>query len=1035
MYNQYVNLSDSEEMMMCGKCGEVEVTVSQKYCEACQQIINSQTPQKNYSIASELEQYIIFNSVARKIKLIIGGTEYYTEDDFPFANEWEQQLIGTIKFEGEFTTLLKQLEEYNITDGEDFQVYEKLHYADGVFNPETGEFDKSQGGQTLIGKSVKGYKYSGNTLITSVYTIGYDLYFGEETKSDVIYTSYTLDGDNFYYEEYKMEDGQKVITDMFDIVKPASEQTELEDVYYVQMMLSLEEITGSPAVYFEEANDIAEQWEKYVSQKMNAELDEELPTKVYTTARIKTIDNYYEYQMYYFRDYDWATAGYESSLVVYPDSDGYYVYVRGLSAPTPESWKNGVEGNYLSGEKMEAMIMSSLYEEYGEALVVLANGQGESRLEGTKYQPFALKEYVTTMDVNDNYQIIYSYAEGVEYTFTSTNEDVATVDQNGYITSGGLEGDAIIIVQRGKLVRYFYVHVRATVVNNSPEEMVIQLGTRQHAVFNVYSNQGFQIEFSSDDEEVVTIDDSGYITAVGEGATAVKATISTGKTVQMIVYVVKKIEFEHIAITNEEDPYISESVGTWASIHGSTAKTIISYDISLYANQTYTFKFFDGLDINTEEINGYFGNGQQVGVIHVNGEPFNENVTIEHPYIPGTSSLFANIRNFTFNESGSYKISIVYTTLGGKYYEVAEGENLEQSINPIEVTLIEINVNVDKILTWRYDQSTNTYYVKDYEGLLVWREALLLDPNVNLTLEADIYMPTDDFLFDEDKDNVYDDNWSSKDLIANCVIDGQNHTIYNIRISAYVNASFVNELKNGAIKDLTMADGIIEGRSTAGFVIYSKNSLIMNCINYNKISSQNYEGYVAGIVCTAEDRTKIISCSNYGDIENRDTKVAGIVAFLDVPPYYSVEANGVLIIGCANYGTITAGFKDNYANGVIGCTNDAEIYACFNSGEIIIANPNVAVAYIRSGYGLYLKNSGVVASENNYTTTGRATLNRGDYMIDGETITLEYAVEQMNATIDSYNETAEIKVNYKYVINTDPNTSEKAPVILQKVIE
>ena len=173
--------------MMCGKCGEVEVTVEQKYCDACKEAMSGQTNPKNYSMGETLEQYIIFNSVARKIQLIVGATEYYTEYDFPFPNEYELTLIGTIKFEGEFTKLLKEIEDYEL--GEDgFYVIEEPQYADGTWNPEIGGFDKDLGGQTLIGKRVRGFKLEGNTLITSSYYVSYDyMNNNEESISEEVY--------------------------------------------------------------------------------------------------------------------------------------------------------------------------------------------------------------------------------------------------------------------------------------------------------------------------------------------------------------------------------------------------------------------------------------------------------------------------------------------------------------------------------------------------------------------------------------------------------------------------------------------------------------------------------------------------------------------------------------------------------------------------------------------------------------------------------------------------------------------------------
>jgi len=41
----------------------------------------------------------------------------------------------------------------------------------------------------------------------------------------------------------------------------------------------------------------------------------------------------------------------------------------------------------------------------------------------------------------------------------------------------------------------------------------------------------------------------------------------------------------------------------------------------------------------------------------------------------------------------------------------------------------------------------------------------------------------------------------------------------------------------------------------------------------------------------------------------------------------------------------------------------------------------------------------------------------------------------MNAAIEQYNATATVKCNYRYVLNTDPETSEAYPLILQEVTD
>ena len=683
-----VGTGEIEEMMMCAKCGEVEVPVSEKYCTTCKEGMSGPTtPTKKYSTGSELEQYIIFNSVARKIQLIVGETEYYTEHDFPFPNEYELGLIGTIKFEGELTKLLKEIEDYELSaDG--FYVIEEPYYQDGTFNPDTGEFDKDLGEQTLVYKRVRGYKLEGNTLITSSYTISY-LY--EETVSEEIYKEYTMDGNNFYYEKYKMVEGQKVVVDMFDIIKEEPNEDTFGDVYYVQMTLNgEEEITGMPAVYFEEAVDLADQWSRYVNEKMGTGLHTEVPTKVYLNGRIQKVDDDVQYELYYFRDYDYAAAAYESTCEIFPiedqetwDGTYYYEYTRGNEAPLPASWENGFGINL--GENLEGLIEDTLYLKYKEALVYKSVGNIRVPSEFTKYYPFEVKEYNVTLDVNDSYEIEASFADDAVYSYKSSNESVVTVDDSGgtsaTIWSGDTEGEAIITVRRNNLIRYVRVLVRASIVNNSPEEMVIRLGTTQYATFSAYSNRGEMLEFSSDNEEIVTIDESGWITAHKEGATAVWAKASNGKAVKMLVYVTPSLDMTSLEKAEVE---LGESGYIPGTMHlDELDKIAITYDVALNIGEGYVM-YFDNLDLRLDD-----ATSTQFCRMRVNGNLFSEDVTMEFYYENG--ELVWNARSVVFNNAGNYKIEFIYDHQGGEY---TEGET-PSAVSPKEIVILEINVTVN----------------------------------------------------------------------------------------------------------------------------------------------------------------------------------------------------------------------------------------------------------------------------------------------------------------------------------------------------
>ena len=678
--NSIVLLSDEkgeEEMMMCGKCGEVEVTVEQKYCDACKEAMSGQTNPKNYSTGEALEQYIIFNSVARKIQLIVGATEYYTEYDFAFPNENELALIGTGKFEGELTKLLKEIEDYELSANADgFYVIEEPTYADGTFNPDTGEFDKDDSGeQTLVHKTVRGFKLEGNTLITSSYTI---YYLNEETVSEVIYKEYTMDGNNFYYEKYKMVEGQKVVIDMFDIVKEEPNENSVGDVYYVQMTLNgEEEITGNPAVYFEEAVDIADQWQRYVNEKMGTGYHTEVPTKVYLNGKIHTIDQDVMYEMYYFREYDYAVAGYESSCYVYPIENWeefygeyYYEYTRGNSAPLPESWKNGFDINL--GANLEGMIENSLYGKYAETLVYRASGNVQMPREGAKYYPFELKESSATLDINDSCEIIASSAEDAVWSVSSSNEEVATV--SGFtVQSGSVEGEAIITVQRNNLVRYFRVIVRNRLVTDAPEEMVIRLGTTAHAVFNAHSNQNDVLEFWSDNEEIVEVDQTGWLTAKKAGATSVWVKTPDGERMQELkVYVTPTLDMTRL---EKADVEVGESGIIYESMHLQGLGSIsITFEEVLEVNTEYVM-YFDGLDVRIDDTTS-----MTLCRVLVNGEvaALSEDVTIDY-YLENNEVVW-NARSVEFNQAGTYKFEFLY------------------DIEDKSFAILEINVTVDSQL-------------------------------------------------------------------------------------------------------------------------------------------------------------------------------------------------------------------------------------------------------------------------------------------------------------------------------------------------
>ena len=295
--------------------------------------------------------------------------------------------------------------------------------------------------------------------------------------------------------------------------------------------------------------------------------------------------------------------------------------------------------------------------------------------------------------------------------------------------------------------------------------------------------------------------------------------------------------------------------------------------------------------------------------------------------------LIKNCRSVTFENAGTYKFEYwCYTDPIG--YQYVSPNNVDDSgvLEARQLVLLTINVTVDTNLPYRYDQETNTFFVKDYEGLLAWYEAQQVDKTTNITLEADIIMPTDSFLYDLDGDGINESNWGLGVNDYKGTFDGNAHTVYGLTmlgIEEETDVSFIYGLSSGGVvKNLTMENSTLRGRYLGGIVCYAKSgSAILNCVNYSDYSTVNSGIYalVGGIVGVAEDFSDVVGCVNYGTITGR-YKVGGICGYVN---YHAI------VVGCANYGTITG---STHTNGVIGYMVKNGVKACFNAGSVVVSS-------------------------------------------------------------------------------------------------
>ena len=119
---------------------------------------------------------------------------------------------------------------------------------------------------------------------------------------------------------------------------------------------------------------------------------------------------------------------------------------------------------------------------------------------------------------------------GEVVTFTSSNKKVATVDQSGTITAVGSGYATISATLKGGARATCSVTVKKTAVALDRRTLVLYEGKSEPltAVITPADGKYTAATFTSSNKKVVTVDESGLVTAVGSGYATVSATLKNG---------------------------------------------------------------------------------------------------------------------------------------------------------------------------------------------------------------------------------------------------------------------------------------------------------------------------------------------------------------------------------------------------------------------------------------------------------------------------------------------------------------------------
>jgi hypothetical protein len=172
---------------------------------------------------------------------------------------------------------------------------------------------------------------------------------------------------------------------------------------------------------------------------------------------------------------------------------------------------------------------------------VLYNNSGDALVAPLNVESVALAEHEIDINVGDEIEIAYSFLpENVpnkEVTWHSSNVNIASVSSDGKIT-GLREGEAVVTVisvADGSISDSATVHVvgltkAVSGVSISPKDVTLAIGERQSLSATVTPSDATNqdVTWYSENPSIVSVDESGNITGVAEGATTIYAVTNDG---------------------------------------------------------------------------------------------------------------------------------------------------------------------------------------------------------------------------------------------------------------------------------------------------------------------------------------------------------------------------------------------------------------------------------------------------------------------------------------------------------------------------
>ena len=305
-----------------------------------------------------------------------------------------------------------------------------------------------------------------------------------------------------------------------------------------------------------------------------------------------------------------------------------------------------------------------------------------------------------SLEVGDTVKLTVGYnpedtTDGKDVTWTSSNEDVATVDENGVVTAaaGGTATITATSAANADISATCDIKVlkhTESITLSQAEDMILMKNESSDPVTVTFdpadTDDSKEVEWTTSDADVATVDNNGVVTGVAEGTATITAKVAAGEGTASASFDV---------IVNE--------------IHVEDARLADTTPSELYIGQAYDIQVIITPDYVTDEVTyTYASSDESVAAVDENG-------TV-NALAAGRTDITVTVKAGEFTKDLTFTLDVKEIPLESIAFKQEVTPMEEGQKAQLEIIFNPENTTIDKTVTWA--SSDESVAAVDENGLL-----------------------------------------------------------------------------------------------------------------------------------------------------------------------------------------------------------------------------------------------------------------------------------------------------------------------------